>query len=306
MSAATKGLGKGLSALMGEEYSQTVSTSNTPDRPDNTLPLDQIVPGIFQPRTHFDEEFINELADSIEKNGVMQPIIVRPKAGQAGIYEIIAGERRWRASKLAKLTKIPVIIRDIDDKLALELALVENVQRQDLNALEEAAGYQRLIDDFSYTQETIARTVGKSRSHVANLLRILGLPEEVRGFIRQGSLTIGHAKAIAGSKDLLQLANQIVRDGLTVRQAETLAKGEDIDTPQTQSNSAISKSAQGPAKMKMKDKDADIIALEATLSESLGLNVSINVFGSQQGEVLIRYGSLTQLDEVLRRLSGSV
>lgn len=314
MNAAAKGLGKGLSALMGEEYSQTMSSGAAPSEPGATspamLPLTSILPGTFQPRTHFDEEYIHELADSIEKNGVMQPIIVRPKKGFAGKYEIIAGERRWRASKLAKLEKIPVIIREIDDKLALELALVENVQRQDLNPLEEAAGYQRLIDEFSYTQETIARTVGKSRSHIANLLRLLSLPSEVRSHLQSGELTMGHAKAIAGAKDVLALAKQIVDSGLSVRQAEQLAKHGILDAAAPTALPTAAPKVAAPSSMaaqgKKKEKDQDIMALEATLSHSLGLNVSINTLGGQQGEVVIRYSSLTQLDDVLRRLSESV
>lgn len=312
--AAAKGLGKGLSALMGEEYSQSMTTAEqgamASDMAPALLPLHKIEPGIFQPRHHFDEEYINELADSIEKNGVMQPIIVRPKAGKSGHYEIVAGERRWRASKLAKLERIPVIVRDIDDRLALELALVENIQRQDLNPLEEAAGYQRLIDEFSYTQESIARTVGKSRSHIANLLRMLALPKEVQSWLRDGTLTMGHAKAIAGSGDIAALARQIVKENLNVRQTELLARGEwppaagEKNTTKEEGKTKAYSSAR--TQNGRKEKDQDIIALEETLSQNLGLNVSIHDLGNHAGEVVIRYQSLTQLDDVLRRLSESI
>lgn len=225
--AAQKGLGKGLSALMGEEYSSSVNSSSATDNKaysPGTLPVGSIHSGTFQPRMRFDEEYLSELADSIEKNGVMQPIIVRPSLTESGKYEIIAGERRWRASKMAKMTDIPVIIRDIDDQLALELALVENIQRQDLTPLEEAGGYQRLIDEFGYTQEELARTVGKSRSHIANLLRLLSMPEELKTYLDKDELSMGHARALLNADKPVELAREVVKRGLNVRQTENLVR----------------------------------------------------------------------------------
>lgn len=307
MNAATakkKGLGKGLSALMGEEYSQTID-EETPKIPKPSavpgyLPIDQIHSGEFQPRHKFTEEYLHELADSIEKNGIMQPIIVRPSTREEGHYEIIAGERRWRASQLAKLTEIPAIIREIDDQLALELALVENIQRQDLTPLEEAAGYQRLMDEFSYTQEELARTVGKSRSHIANLLRLLTLPDEIKDYLDNEELSMGHARAILTSEEPLKLAKEIVKRGLNVRQAENLARTGVADAAPKKSSST------NPRSRAQADKDPDIIALEESLSDNLGLRVSINDQGGQKGDIVIQYKSLNQLDDVLRRLSDSI
>lgn len=306
MNAATakkKGLGKGLSALMGEEYSQSIDEASKTPKPNAVpgyLPIDNIHSGEFQPRNKFTEEYLHELADSIEKNGIMQPIIVRPSPKQDGHYEIIAGERRWRASQLAKLAEIPAIIREIDDQLALELALVENIQRQDLTPLEEAAGYQRLMDEFAYTQEELARTVGKSRSHIANLLRLLTLPDEIKTYLDSEELSMGHARAILTSDEPVKLANEIVKRGLNVRQAENLARTGIADPAPKKSSNSNTKS-KAPI-----DKDPDIIALEESLSDNLGLRVSINDQGGQKGDIVIQYKSLNQLDEVLRRLSDSI
>lgn len=312
MNAATakKGLGKGLSALMGEEYSQM----SEPDRamPElnvpTTLPVLSVHSGKFQPRTRFTEEYLHELADSIEKNGIMQPIIVRPSPEQAGKYEIIAGERRWRASQLAKLTEIPVIIRDIDDKLALELALVENIQRQDLTPLEESAGYQRLIDEFSYTQEELARTVGKSRSHIANLLRLLSLPDAIKNHLDQDELTMGHARALLNAENPVQLAQIVVKEGLNVRQTEQLVRTGSLEASQPASAAIvpIKGKSSGSSSGGSRAKDADIMALEETLSSNLGLNVSINASSGQKGSIVIQYESLGQLDDILRRLSDGI
>ena len=314
--ANSKGLGKGLSALMGEEYSQiNPSAAATEELPHNAeglrdVSVELIHSGEFQPRTHFDEAYLNELADSIEKNGVMQPIIVRPSPDHADQYEIIAGERRWRASKLAKIETIPCLVRDIDDQLALELALVENIQRQDLNVLEEAGGYQRLIDEFGYTQEELAHTVGKSRSHIANLLRLLALPKRIKTYLESGELSMGHARALLNVDNAEKLAEQVVTHGLNVRQTEQFVKDGDLDaasakpaTPATKS--APKGSAKGGGTTAAKDKDPDIIALEEALSDNLGLSVSINDMGQQTGQVVIRYEALTQLDEILRRLGNS-
>ncbi len=317
---ASKGLGKGLSALMGESYSQTMSSETNVVATDiNALGYQSLSPqllhgGKFQPRTRFDEEYLNELADSIEKNGIMQPIIVRPSPKQQGHYEIIAGERRWRAAQLANLTLVPVIIRDVEDQLALELALVENIQRKDLTALEEASGYQRLMDEFGYNQETLARTVGKSRSHIANLLRLLDLPDEIKELMDKDQLTMGHARALLTASNPVTLAKHVVKEQLNVRQTEMLARGEDISTilavtPTNNINNTPKHASPAPSQPRStssKGKDPDIIALEETLSNNLGLGVSINDLGGQKGEVIIQYGSLSQLDDILRRLGDSI
>lgn len=306
MNAAPKGLGKGLSTLMGEDYSQAPVSNDKEDGRSglHQLPIDQIHSGKFQPRIKFDESYLNELADSIEKNGVMQPIIVRPSAQKDGQYEIIAGERRWRASKLAKVETIPAIVRDIEDQLALELALVENIQRQDLSVLEEAGGYQRLIDEFGYTQEELAHTVGKSRSHIANLLRLLSLPTKIKDYLDRDELTMGHARALLNAEEPEKFADIVVKRGLNVRQTENLVRDGSIDTkPGTSKGHASGSRSSLP---QQKNKDPDIVALEETLSDNLGLRVSINDMGGQKGHIYIEYQSLTQLDDILRRLGGSI
>lgn len=296
------GLGKGLSALISENYTPAPIKPTEPATGGvHSLPVIQLYGGKYQPRTRFDEEALSELADSIQKNGIMQPVIVRPSETQPGKYEIVAGERRWRAAKIAGLDQLPVIIRGVTDQQALELALVENIQRQDLSPLEEAAGYQRLIEEFNYTQDELASTVGKSRSHVANLLRLLALPEEVKALLESGKLTMGHARALLTAPDPVALAHDIAKRGLNVRQAEEasrMAQGVQKRTVRR----AGSPPYQMPANVY---KDPDIIALEESLSENLGLRVSINDRG-QTGEIVLAYTSLAQLDEILRKLGSEV
>lgn len=306
MATATKqrGLGKGLSALISENA--------TPQKPitdkDNSeagmnlsgyqnMALNQLKSGKYQPRTQFDEGTLTELAESIEKNGIMQPIVARPTIEKSK-YEIIAGERRWRAAKIAGLQSIPVIVRDINDKQALELALVENVQRQDLTPLEEAAGYQRLIEEFDYLQEELATVVGKSRSHVANLLRLLSLPDEVKAMLDKGDLSMGHARALLNAPDATALAHEIVKRGLNVRQAEAVSR-----EIQGHKKRSAPRAGSAARTVNNKDKDPDIIALEESLSENLGLSVSINDRG-QSGEIIVAYDSLVQLDVILRKLGA--
>jgi ParB family chromosome partitioning protein len=304
MATATKGLGKGLSALISENYVQPAATVKTPEKNAaasgvSSLPIGKLHAGKYQPRLSFDDKALTELSNSIKRNGVMQPVLVRP-SDKTGKYEIIAGERRWRAAKLAELKEIPVLIREIDDQQALEMALVENIQRQDLSAIEEALGYQRLIEEFSYTQEKLASTIGKSRSHVANTIRLLGLPEEVKMMIEKGQLTAGHARTLLTVPNPLELAKQIVSGGLNVRAAEEesrKAKGRERK-PRSHTDST-------PHYASNKPKDPDILALEESLSENLGLRVAINDRG-QSGEIVLSYDSLAQLDEILRRLGNSV
>ena len=302
---ATKKLGRGLSALIADDYSSDHGINVTDSSGKNglrELSLNSVQSGKFQPRSNFDEQYIKELADSITKSGIMQPIIVRPIEASGGAkYEIIAGERRWRAAKLAGEITIPAIIRDVDDQQALELALIENVQRQDLNALEEGKGYQRLMDEFSYTQEELSKTLGKSRSHIANLLRVINLPDEIKGMLERGELSMGHAKALMAAKDPLGIAKQVVSRGLNVRQTENISRGTPLkDLPK------IKATAKGKSKQDNQptgERNSDIIALEQTLTESLGMKVMIADTGSK-GTVTLHYESLEELDTVLQRLGS--
>lgn len=300
--AQKKGLGKGLAALMADDVVQPhIQPQAAAEAPTNTLPISALQAGKYQPRKHFEDDVMHELADSIEKNGIMQPLMVRPIAG--GKYEIIAGERRFRAAKLAKLSEVPVIIRDVTDAQALELALVENIQRADLNPIEEATGYRQLMDEFKYTQENLAAVVGKSRSHVANLLRLLDLPDSIKKLVDSGKLSMGHARALVGAKDAEALAKRIVSEGLNVRQTETLASGGSLDAAAT-----TAKAGKGAPKQSGKEamKTDEVREIENMLAENLGLKVSISTRGSQAGEVSISYDSLGQLDEILRRLGGTM
>ncbi len=299
-----KGLGKGLSALMGDTSPKLENVAARPaaNEPQQTLPTSALKAGKYQPRRHFDDAAISELSDSIKKHGLMQPIVVREL--KTGSYEIIAGERRFRAARAAGLSQVPVIIKTASDAQALELALIENIQRADLNPLEEAAGYQRLMDEFGYTQEKLAPVVGKSRSHIANLLRLLKLPESIKNRIDSGALTMGHARAILMAKDPEELARQITEIGLSVRQAENIAKGGEPfkPAPSKPSNAfqAPRQAPSGPAK------NEDVLQLESMLSNNLGLRVGITARSGQSGDVIISYDTLTQLDEILRRLGGSI
>lgn len=298
----TRGLGKGLSVLISEEYSKSIDSGakGVPAGP-QMLGVDRIVTGKFQPRQQFTEEYLKELSDSIKRNGIMQPLVVRPIKNSQ--YEIIAGERRWRAAKLAGLLEVPVIVREVEDRQALELALIENIQRQDLTPLEEAAGYQRLIDEFAHTQEELGGIVGKSRSHVANLLRLLSMPEGLKSLLNEGKLTMGHARALMGAPNPEQLAEEVVRRGLNVRQTENLCRGDAPPAPA----SAAPRAKAPRATLQSSDasfKDEDTLALEETLTQQLGMAVAINARG-QQGEIVIRYDSLTQLDSIIKRLGDS-
>lgn len=306
MSAAAqpKGLGKGLSALMNDSYSIAPAPVAAPQAGAGEsialLPVTSLRPGKYQPRQHFEEHALNELADSIEKHGIMQPIVVR-QVGQ-GTYEIIAGERRFRAAQLAKLKTVPAIIREVADKQALELALVENIQRADLNPVEEAMGYQRLMDEFNYTQEVLSKIVGKSRSHIANLLRLLGLPEQFRQAIADGKLSTGHARALLSAKDQNGLFKAITQDGISVRQAEDWLKAEDGKSPAAK----VEKIAKALTEKPASGKSDDVLQIEQMLTDNLGLKVSIDTRGAQTGQVVIAYESLSQLDDILRRLGGSI
>ncbi len=302
----SKGLGKGLSALMADDYSNisdpsvesNVASANKFTQ--NEINIDLLCSGKYQPRNNFSEEYLGELAESIKKNGIMQPIIVRKSPNNADKYEIIAGERRWRAARLAGLSEVPIVERLIDDKQALELALVENIQREDLTSLEEAAGYQRLIDEFGYKHDELSEAVGKSRSHIANLLRLLSLPDEIKELLNDGKISMGHARALLNVKNSIELALEVVEKGLNVRQTERLGR------PEPKNSKPNNKSPKSGGGYNInQEKDPDIIALEQTLSDNLGLNVSINDNG-QNGQIVISYDSLSQLDSILKRLAGNI
>ena len=281
-----RGLGRGLSALLGEEPAEDAEPSA--GRAPRLLPVEHLRPSRFQPRRHMDDEGLQELAASIAERGLLQPVLVRRIDGEEGVFEIIAGERRWRAAQLAQLHEIPVLVREFDDSEAQEVALVENLQRQDLSPLEEAEGYRWLMQDHGHTQEDVARGVGKSRSHVANTLRLLSLPEPVRQLLEQGRLSAGHARALLTCTEPEAAARAVVERGLNVRQTEALA-------------SAERPAASAPPR-KPPAKDADTVALERDLAALLGLAVEIRFRGSG-GSLVLNYSSLDQLDDILHRLS---
>ena len=284
-----RGLGRGLSALFGDESQDNVTEL---PRGTRTLPVELLYPGRYQPRQNFDEESLASLIESVKAQGILQPLLVRRHPEIPGAYEIIAGERRWRAAQAVRLHEVPVVVRDLADREALEIALVENVQRQDLSPLEEAEGYRRLMDEFTHTQEDLARAVGKSRSHIANSLRLLALPEGVRHLLNQGKLSAGHARALLNAGDAAALAEEVVRRGLNVRQTERLAQT-------AKGGPAKKHGATAPAK------DADTIALERELTTVLGLKVTITFEGvaGGGGALTVHYRTLEQLDDVLRRLN---
>jgi ParB family chromosome partitioning protein len=290
MSEVKRGLGRGLSSLLGEAArEQPIAADATRSAGVQMVPVAQIVPNPNQPRRHFDEAALDELAASLTQRGLIQPIVVRPR--DHGIYEIVAGERRWRAAQKARLHEVPVLVRKLDDAETIELAIIENVQRQDLNAVEEAAAYQSLMREYKHTQEAVAKLVGKSRSHVANLLRLLDLPESVRAAVADGRLSMGHARALIGAADPAALAEEVIRRGLSVRETEQLARG------------GKAKRAPAAAPAESNGGDADVAMLERQLRDQLGLKVGI-AFGPKGGTVTINYATLDQLDMVCQRLSG--
>ncbi|THF50303.1 ParB/RepB/Spo0J family partition protein [Allorhizobium terrae] len=283
-------LGRGLAALIGEmDQPIPVDEARAPVSPDRMTPIEFVSRNPRNPRRYFDETVLQELAGSIRQHGIVQPVVVRTVG--AGRYEIIAGERRWRAAQLAGLVEIPVIIRDVDDRTALELAIVENVQRADLNPLEEAMGYDQLIEDHGYTQNDLGEIIGKSRSHVANSLRLLKLPEPVRDMLADGSLSAGHARALVSTSDPTALARQIVAKGMSVRDAERLAQNDIRGVSQNRQAAAA------------QSKDSDTIALERSLTDRLGLDVTISHKGSG-GQLRINYKTLEQLEEICRLLES--
>lgn len=312
-----RGLGRGLAALMGDAPSPAAAASGAAAEPRGALreyPIEQLMANPYQPRKSFDAEALATLAESIKQRGVLQPLVIRRAAGKPGLYEIIAGERRWRAAQLAKLHSIPAVLREIDDRQALEIGIIENVQREDLNAIEEALAYRRLNDEFAYTAEMIADAVGKSRSHVANTQRLLQLPEAVVRMITEGQITAGQARPLIGHPDAVQIAQRIQQGQLSARQAENLVKlsrvgagnagaGPRPRAPEASGGKPAASSAGssgGPAARK----DADTLAFERSVTQALGLKVEIDAeAGGEAGRLVIHYQTLEQLDDLAKKLS---
>ncbi len=280
-------LGRGLAALLGDETEDYTTLDRV--RTSKQVPIEFLHPGRLQPRRYFDEESLAALAESIRENGLLQPILVRRDPEQPDTFEIVAGERRWRAAQIAQLHEVPIVIRELSDAETLQLAIIENVQREDLSPLEEADGYRQLMEEFSYTQEAMASVIGKSRSHIANTLRLLNLSEPVRELLTEGKLTAGHARALLNAEAPESLAKKVVAKGLSVRETERLAN-------QSKANGGATKAARTPV-----EKDPNTVALERDLSALLGLKVSVTFRGSG-GELTIHYHTLDQLDDVLHRL----
>ncbi|MDA9609403.1 ParB/RepB/Spo0J family partition protein [Paracoccaceae bacterium] len=281
----SRGLGRGLSALMGDMSTNPIESTESAQNISNErlVPVEKIYPNPNQPRKTFQEEKLIELANSIKTKGIVQPLIVRKKKGTKESFEIVAGERRWRAAQRAQIHELPVIVKEFSDIEVLEIAIIENVQRADLNPIEEAIGYKSLMDNFDHTQEGLSKEIGKSRSHIANLLRLLNLPTEVQEFLISGQLTSGHARALVTCENPLTIAKKIISLGLSVRDAERLVRN----------------TGQKKIKTKTKEKPADTILLEADLSMALKMKVSINhEEGKEKGLISISYGSLDELDRI--------
>ena len=283
-------LGRGLAALIGEVNDTAPAAASDRSRGARKIPTEFLRPNPRNPRRHFSDEELEELSNSIREKGIIQPILVRPIQGVEGAFEIIAGERRWRAAQRASLHEVPIVIVEAGDREAFEIAIIENVQRADLNPLEEALGYEKLVADYGYTQNDLARVIGKSRSHIANMMRLTKLPESVRALLANGSLSAGHARALLALDHPEEVARRIVEQGLTVRDVERL------------SQEGTTKAASSKPGTKI-EKDPDTRALEKAIEDVLGLSVSI-VHGARGGELRIKYRTLEQLDDVCLRLRG--
>lgn len=283
-----RGLGRGLSALMADV--DLVPGNPTANR--QTLPIEQITPNPDQPRRAFSQDALTELADSLRQRGVLQPLIVRPHPTEPKLYQIVAGERRWRAAQIAQLHELPVIIRDFDDTEVLEVAIIENIQRSDLNAIEEAAAFRQLMDRFGHTQEKLAEALNKSRSHIANLLRLLNLPEQVQTLVKDGKLSAGHARALISADNPLDLARKVIDRSLSVRDTEALVRDTAGAPKQRRPRGASA------------EKDADTRALEDDLSAHLKMRVAIHHAGQDGGQLIISYKDLDQLDQLCSLLTG--
>lgn len=289
MKVEKRGLGRGLSALMADV--DLIPSAQPVQR--QSLPVEQLVPNPDQPRRIFSPEALQELADSLRLRGMLQPLIVRPHPSDPALYQIVAGERRWRAAQMAQLHEVPVIISNLDDSEVLEVAIVENIQRADLNAIEEASSYRQLMDRFGHTQEKIAEVLNKSRSHIANLLRLLNLPEQIQTWLQEGKLTAGHARALITAPNAIELARKVIDRNLSVRETEELVRKQ-----------AEPKQVQKASK-RSSEKDADTRALEGDLSSQLKMSVSINHVGTEGGQMVITYRDLDQLDRLCQVLAGN-
>ena len=286
--APKRGLGRGLSALFGEE-----ENSGGDNQPTTDLPIHVLKPGRLQPRRHFDDEALESLVASVREKGVLEPLLVRRLEGDEESFEIVAGERRWRAAQAAQLHRVPVVIKEIDDRDALEIALIENLHREDLSPIEEAEAYDRLMSEFGHTQERLAASIGKSRSHVANLLRLLTLPDSVKALLLAGKLSAGHARTLVTAADPEGLAKKIIAKDMSVREAERLAKAESTDKKLNKIRIAVDN---------VGGKDPNTAALEKSLSDKLGLKVTIDSKGDS-GSLRIDFKTLEQLDDLLQVLS---
>lgn len=286
-----RGLGRGLSALMADVAPNVDTDQNdSPAKSDLTVPIEAVFPNPDQPRRSFDDAALQELAESIREKGIIQPIVVR-LAKKDGQYEIVAGERRWRAAQRAKLHQVPVVVRSFSDQEMLEVAIIENIQRADLNAIDEAAGFAQLVEKYGHTQEQLSQVLGKSRSHIANQMRLLSLPQDVQALVEEGKLSAGHARTLIGSDQALTLAKTIISKGLSVRGAERLTKAPKVSNKRRASKTLT--------------KDADTVALEGELSANLGVAVTIEQSNleSGAGNLVLSYKNLDQLDDLLSKLS---
>ena len=281
-------LGRGLSALLSDDSNDYAELDRV--RSSKEIPIEFLKPNPDQPRRHFDEGDLKDLAASIAEKGILQPILVRKAGEETNDFQIVAGERRWRAAQKAGLHNVPVIIKDLSDAETLEVALIENVQRADLNPVDEGQGYQDLIREFSYTQDELAKIIGKSRSHIANAVRLLSLPDSVQEFLVDGRLSAGHARTLIGNDNAEELARDMISRGLNVREAETLVRGGAAPKKKKTSTTSV--------------KDADTLALEDNLSNALGLKVTVDHKGENGGQIHIQYLTLEQLDDVCQKLTG--
>ncbi|MBI2234036.1 MAG: ParB/RepB/Spo0J family partition protein [Micavibrio aeruginosavorus] len=295
-SSTKRGLGRGLNALFEDEETPAfaapavAATPEEPGVPRKTISVAMLRPGKFQPRQQFDDATLKELAESITAHGILQPLLVRPLKGQDGQYEIICGERRWRAAQKAQLHNVPVVIREMDDEQAMQMALIENLQREDLNPLDEAEGYQRLMEEFAHTQDKLALAVGKSRSHVSNMIRLLSLPGSVRSMIRSGKLSAGHGRALITAKNPEALAHDVIARGLSVRDTERLAQN--------------SEAKPGVARKTKPPKDVDTLGLEREMLHRLGMKVTIDLKNDgKSGALKIDFKDFDQLDKLIQKLS---
>jgi len=318
----TRGLGRGLNALFAdddgiadeviEKIEENVKAQEETGKKQRFLVgVEQIYPSAYQPRRIFNQDRIEELASSIKEYGILQPLLVRGVPGEEGKYDLIAGERRWRAAQIAQIHEVPVIVLDLDDLAAYKIALIENLQREDLDPIDEAMGYKRLLDDYGQTQESLAKAVGKSRPHVTNMLRLLNLPDAVQAHVSAGDLTMGHARALITAEDPEGLAKEVIAQGLSVRETEKLAADssgrEQKQRPKAGKTSAArsgaSRDGQASIGASRVEKDADTLALENDMSNALGMRVSIDTTDGHSGKLSVEFKSLDQLDEVLHRLA---